>query len=148
MAGQSLAKTLIHLVFSTKGREPLINDDARTKLHAFIAGVLADIDSPAIRVGGTVDHVHVLFILSKTRALSDVVQEIKQSSSKWMKTYENDFYWQSGYGAFSVGESAIEALSAYIDGQVEHHHKATFEEEFRKLCAQYHVVIKEEYVWD
>lgn len=148
MAGQSLSKNLIHLVFSTKGRVALIGSDARPKLYAFMAGVLADIDSPAIRIGGTADHVHALFMLSKTRALADVVQEIKQSSSKWMKAHARDFYWQSGYGAFSIGESAIEPLCAYIDGQIEHHRKTSFEEEFRKLCAQYHVVIKEEYAWD
>ncbi len=145
---QSLSKTLVHLVFSTKNRKPSIPENVRNRLHAYIIGAFSGLDSPAIRVGGPNDHVHALFVLSKNRALSEIVREVKQSSSKWMKAHTSDFYWQTGYGAFSIGESAVAPLCEYIDRQVEHHHKTTFEEEFRKLCAQYNVELKEEYAWD
>jgi len=145
---QSLAKNLIHLVFSTKNRERTINDDLQSELHAFIAGIFKELGSPAIRIGGTRDHVHALFILSKSRALTEVVQEVKRSSSKWMKPHAKNFYWQSGYGAFSVGESAVQPLCMYIEKQNEHHRTVNFEEEFRKLCAQYNVELNEKYAWD
>jgi len=145
---QALTKNLIHLVFSTKLRQPLIDAAAKPKLHAYLSGIFDNLNSHALRTGGTVDHVHILFNLSKTQALSTVVQEVKQDSSKWMKQYVSEFYWQSGYGAFSIGESTIAPLCAYIDGQEEHHRKTTFEEEFRKLCVQYNVELNEKYVWD
>lgn len=145
---QALTKTLIHLVFSTKCRQPLITAAAKPKLHAYLSGIFDNLKSHALRIGGTDNHVHILFNLSKTQALSTVVQEVKQDSSKWMKKYAPEFFWQSGYGAFSIGESAIEPLCSYIDGQEEHHRKTSFEEEFRKLCAQYNVALNESYAWD
>src|SRR5919205_1216669 len=104
---QSLARNLVHLIFSTKNREPFITPDLRPKLHAYLAGIFSACDSPAITVGGVADHVHALFVLSKNRALSDVVEEVKKSSSKWAKDNGGsaDFYWQAGYGAFSVSPS-------------------------------------------
>lgn len=145
---QALTKNLIHLVFSTKLRQFLISAEIKPKLHAYMSGIFENLNSHALRIGGTDNHVHILFNLSKTQSLSTVVQEVKQDSSKWMKQYEAHFYWQTGYGAFSIGEPAIEALSAYIDAQEEHHRKTTFEEEFRKLCAQYNVDLNEKYAWD
>lgn len=145
---QSLSKILVHLVFSTKDRTPTITEPLKPKLHAYLAGIVSNLDSHAVRIGGTNDHIHILLELSKNRALAEVVQQIKRSSSKWMKEQGvRKFYWQNGYGAFSIGESAKKALIAYIDNQEKHHAKWSFANEFRKLCMEYDVPLNEDYAW-
>ena len=105
---QSLAKIYVHLVFSTKMREPLISDSVATDLHAYMAGILNNLHCVTVQIGGVTDHVHILFQLARTTSLSEAVEEVKKGSSKWMKTKGvSTFSWQSGYGAFSVSESAI-----------------------------------------
>src|ERR1700719_2581367 len=102
---QSLARVLIHLIFSTKNREPLIHRETRVALHAYLAGILHNLRCPSLQTGGTADHVHTLFSLGRTRTIAEVVEEIKKSSSKWMKQQGVcSFTWQAGYGAFSVSE--------------------------------------------
>jgi putative transposase len=149
---QSLAKVLLHIVFSTKNRTPLLRDPSiRAELHAYMAGVLQSIDCPAIIVGGVEDHVHILCLLSRTRTIAQLIEEAKTATSKWVKTkgvaYQ-DFHWQSGYGAFSVSESKMHDVRRYIEKQEEHHHKMTFQDEFRELCRRHNVAIDERYVWD
>ena len=102
---QSLSELYVHLAFSTKHREPLLLAPLRAQMHAYLATVLNNHDSPAVEVGGTSDHVHALFRLSKNRSLASMVEEVKTSSSKWVKTQGKalvNFHWQSGYGGFSV----------------------------------------------
>jgi REP element-mobilizing transposase RayT len=100
---QSLVRNVIHLIYSTKNREPLIVPDLRDPLFAYLAGTLNALKCPAIKVGGVADHVHLMFCLAKTLSLSKVVEEVKKSSSKWMKEKGSPlFFWQNGYGAFSV----------------------------------------------
>jgi putative transposase len=103
---QSLTKNLIHLVYSTRNREPRLVETVRERLCAYAAGVLRDLDSPAIASNAWRDHVHVLFSLSKNRPLAQVVMELKRATSKWLKTAGADFanfHWQAGYGAFLLG---------------------------------------------
>jgi putative transposase len=147
---QSLARNLVHLIFSTKNREPLITPELRPRLHAYLAGIFAACDSPAITVGGVADHVHALFVLSKNRALAEVVEEVKKGSSKWAKANGGSphFYWQSGYGAFSVSPSNEEAVVAYIARQEEHHRRVTFQDEFRQFLHKHGIAFDERYVWD
>jgi REP element-mobilizing transposase RayT len=146
---QSLARNAIHLIFSTKKREPLIIPDLRTRLFAYLAGTLNELDCPAIEVGGVADHVHILFLLSKTLSLSKAVEEVKKSSSKWAKENgEPRFYWQNGYGAFSVSLSNESKVVQYIAGQEEHHRVRTFEEEFRDFLRRHRMKWDERYVWD
>jgi putative transposase len=147
---QSLAQVYVHLVFSTKGRVPLITAPSMTRLHAYIAGALSGIGCPTISVGGVADHVHVLFSLSKNLALSEAVKHAKIESSKWMKTEggAQDFAWQAGYGAFSVGASQVEAVTSYVQQQERHHAQRSFQEEFRELLKRYGVSFDEAYVWD
>jgi REP element-mobilizing transposase RayT len=148
---QSLASVLVHLVFSTKHRQPLIGPDVEGALHAYLATVLREMDSPAIAINGTEDHVHILFRLSRKMALAEVVEEVKKRSSKWIKTKGpayGEFYWQSGYGAFSIGESGVEGLKRYIAGQKEHHRVKSFQDEFRAFLAKYQIEYDERYVWD
>ncbi|HWQ33150.1 MAG TPA: IS200/IS605 family transposase [Blastocatellia bacterium] len=148
---QSLSSILIHLVFSTKNREPWITDAIETELHQYIGGILRDCKCPSLLIGGDRDHIHILFVLSRTRTVADLVEEIKSSSSKWIKTKGQEFQqfkWQAGYGAFSIGQSNVPALRQYISNQKAHHRNAGFQDEFRSLCRKYEVGIDEQYVWD
>ena len=97
------------------------------------------------------DHIHILFNLNKNQPLAHVVMEIKRGSSKWLKTQGRDlepFHWQNGYGAFSIGQSAVEEVKAYIANQSEHHRVKTFEEEFRAFLIRYEIDFDERYVWE
>lgn len=149
---QSLVQIYVHIVFSTKNRVPFLKDRAlRSGLHAYLNGTCNNQGSPSLRVGGAEDHVHILCRLSKTLDVAALIRELKRDSSKWVKD-ENprlvDFYWQQGYGAFSVSPSHVDTLIKYIDNQEEHHRRETFQDEFRRLCKKYGVEIDERYVWD
>lgn len=151
---QSLSKVILHLVFSTKDRQPWIDEEIRPRLHAFIATVLRDICPPqsqAYRVGGVADHVHVASTLPRTLTISKLFETIKKESSIWIKTQDakyQQFYWQSGYGCFSVAPSQLDQLIRYIDNQEEHHKKVSFQDEFRTLLKKYNIEFDERYVWD
>jgi REP element-mobilizing transposase RayT len=149
---QSLTQIYLHIVFSTKHRRPDLCDKAfRARAHAYLAGVCRNLGSPALMVGGVEDHVHLLCRLSKTLAVAPFVRELKRDSSKWIKAeapYLPDFYWQQGYGAFSLSPAHVEPLKQYIARQEEHHRRQTFQDKFRRLCAKYGVEIDERYVWD
>lgn len=148
---QSLSRILIHLVFSTRNRERVLTPAVQTELHPYLAGTLDHIDCPALQVGGVEDHVHLLFGLSRTLAIASVVETVKTSSSKWLKTKDFgfvDFHWQSGYGAFSVSQSDADTVVAYIRNQPRHHHKMPFQDEYRRLLERYRVAFDERYVWD
>ena len=148
---QSLAKNLLHLVFSTKDRRPLLRDEERGELHAYITGVLKSHDSPLIEINSVRDHVHVLFAQSKNHAPAKIVEQIKTASSAWIKKCDSwyaDFAWQSGYGIFSIGFSQIESVKGYIATQEEHHQKISFQDEFRQLLRRYEIDFDERYVWD
>jgi len=147
---QSLSKVLVHLIFSTKRREPFIQPEIRPRLHAYLVGILDNLKSPSLQTGGVADHVHVLCVLGRTISQADLLEEVKKSSSKWMKAEGGvpGFSWQAGYGAFSVGESQSDTVIRYIQKQEEHHRKVTFQEEFRKFLEKYNVAYDERYVWD
>ena len=148
---QSLAKIIVHLIYSTKHREAVIEPEVRPGLYAYQAGIFSDMGSPAIEIGGTADHVHALFELSKAEELCKVIEVVKKESSKWMKTQGpefGNFYWQGGYGAFSVSPAHAQKARAYILDQEAHHREVTFQEEFRKFLNDYHVEYDERYVWD
>jgi putative transposase len=146
---QSLANILIHAIWSTKERRALLSDDVRVGLHGYMAGILKNLESPALIINSVADHVHILYQLSKNIAACKLVEEVKKSSSKWMK--ENgipEFGWQSGYGVFSVSQSNADAVREYIQGQAGHHQKKDFKDEFREFCRRYDVAMDERYVWD
>ena len=151
---QSLNKVILHMVFSTKDRAPLIDAAIRPRLHAYMATVLRDIDPPqtqALRVGGVADHVHIAGTLSRTVSISKLFETVKRESSIWIKkkgpAYEH-FYWQDGYGCFSVSPSQLDQLIRYIDDQEEHHKTVTFQDEFRAFLKKYNIEYDERYVWD
>ena len=148
---QSLAKILVHLIFSTKSREPVLHDDVRPELHKYLAKILKEFDSPAILINSVEDHVGILFSHSKNHALIKIVEELKKNSSKWIKTKSTQyarFHWQNGYGAFSVSQSNAKTVEDYIANQAEHHRCKTFQEEYREFLNKYEVVFDERYVWD
>src|SRR4029077_16456136 len=148
---QSLAKTLVHLVFSTKNREPILTDSVRGPLCAYVSGVLRDLDSHPIAINAWRDHVHVLFVLSKNHSLSQIVMEVKRATSKWIKTQGTEFakfHWQNGYGTFSIGQSGVDEVKTYIADQAKHHQVKSFEDEFRAFLKRYQVEFDERYVWD
>lgn len=146
---QSLSRVIIHVVFSTKKRAPFINNDIHSHLHAYLATIIRDMDSFAYRVGGTNDHVHIACTLPRTLSQSDFVKNLKITSSTWIKEQGiNKFYWQNGYGIFSIGQSQLSQLLHYIDNQIGHHKKMTFQEEYREFLKKYEIDYDEAYVWD
>jgi putative transposase len=149
---QSIAQIYLHIVFSTRKREPFFTDQVlRAEIHKRLGGQCNKLDCPVIRVGGVADHIHILCRLGKSITVSDFHKEFKRESSQWIKTITPDFanfYWQKGYGAFSVSPSHIEDLCRYIDNQEEHHKTETFQDEFRRLLRKYGVEFDERYVWD
>jgi REP element-mobilizing transposase RayT len=148
---QSLVNNLIHLVYSTKHREPLIPQEFFSGLYAYQAGIFKQWESPAIILGGLEDHVHALFSLSKNHALKKIVEEVKKASSKWMKSdgpNNKSFYWQNGYAAFSVSQSNASQVEEYIRNQREHHRTVTFHDELRALFDRHQIEYDERYVWD
>jgi putative transposase len=148
---QSLSKLYVHLIFSTQHREPLLIPSVRGSLHAYLATVLKNQDCPGLKIGGTSDHAHLLFRLSKNLALADVVEEVKTCSSKWLKTQARtlrSFHWQNGYGGFSVSPAEVNWVAAYIEGQEQHHRMVSFQEEYRRFLKEYEVEYDERYVWE
>lgn len=148
---QSLARLPIHLVFSTKNRQRLLSDHIRDSLHAYMATVIQNMGCRAILINSVEDHAHILFELARTVSVSEVVKEVKNASSKWIKTQGPEFAafaWQGGYGAFAVSESNVQAVWDYVAGQQEHHRIKSFEEEYRAFLERHHVVFDERYVWD
>ena len=146
---QSFAKNYIHLIFATKYRENIIKQTDLSELYAYITGILNHIDCPMICIGGTTNHVHVLCVLNKNMALSKMVEEVKRSSSKWIKSkdpFYRQFGWQNGYGAFSVSQSKVEIVVKYIQNQEEHHKKMLFVDELKMFLREYDVEYREEYL--
>jgi len=149
---QSLVQIYVHIVYSTKHRKPFLTDEEfRNRTHRYLAGMCKNLNCPALIAGGTQDHVHVLCRLGKTSDIADLIRDLKRDSSKWIKAEQpalEDFYWQQGYGAFSISPSHVEPLKEYIANQEEHHRHETFQEEFRRLCKKFGLEIDERYVWD
>ncbi len=148
---QSLSLVIVHVIFSTKDRIPVLDAEARPGLHAYLATVARNAGCETYRVGGVADHVHLAIRLSRTLTIADLVEKLKTSSSKWLKTQSallGAFAWQRGYGCFSVGPTDLNSLCEYIDQQEKHHRRRTFQEEFRMFLEKYGVEYNEAYVWD
>jgi REP element-mobilizing transposase RayT len=140
-----------HLIFSTKNRKAFLDDDIRPRVHAYLATIIRNMDSPYVVVGGVADHVHILFDMGKMHAPVDFVERVKRESSKFVKTLGpryTKFYWQRGYGMFSVSPTHLADVEKYVREQEVHHRKKTFQEEFREFLARYGIEYDERYVWD
>ena len=148
---QSLSHVVIHIIFSTKERKPFLDTATRPVLYAYLATVARNSGCECYRAGGVADHVHLAIRLSRTITIADLVENLKTSSSKWLKTQEPGlagFSWQRGYACFSVGPSDVESLCSYINKQEEHHRTRTFQEELLMFLNKYGVEYNEAYVWD
>ena len=148
---QSLANIVVHLVFSTKGRRQLLRDEERGELHAYINGILKNLQSPLIEINSVRDHIHILFAQSKNHAPAKIVEELKSASSRWLKEQHAsyaDFAWQTGYGEFSVSPIHVEAVREYIRQQPEHHRQEDFQTEYRRFCEKNGRPLDERYAWD
>ena len=146
---QTLTFNLVHIIFSTKHRLPLIHSEIRGALHAYIASTARRLECDCFRVGGVADHVHLALKLATTRTAAKTISEIKTSSSAWMKTRGvPKFAWQRGYALFSVSPADYAPLVTYIDSQETHHGKGSFQDEMRVFFEKYHVAFDERYAWD
>jgi REP-associated tyrosine transposase len=148
---QSLAKTYLHLVFSTKDRERVLNDAIRPDLHAYVGGVLHGLGCAPIEINSEPEHAHLLFLMSRTHSMAQIVEDLKTSSNKWLQSRDtrfDRFAWQRGYAAFSVSQSNTDDVRAYIRNQREHHKKITFQDELRTFLKRHDVEFDERYVWD
>ena len=148
---QSLVKNYLHITFSTKNRSPFIDNEVKDELFNYLGGICKNMECNPVQVGGVEDHIHILCLLSRKTALMKLIEELKSHSSKWIKTkgskYQK-FYWQKGYGSFSVNPSEIETVVNYIQNQNEHHKKKTYKDEYLAFLKKYHVEYDERYVWD
>jgi putative transposase len=148
---QSLSRILVHIIFSTKERFAFLVDvELRIRIHAYLAQVFNEHDSPAIEIGGTEDHVHILCLLSRNHAISEIIRKAKANSSGWAKTQGgmlSKFEWQAGYGAFSIHQSQVDQVTKYIRNQVEHHRRRTFKDEYLDFLREYNVPFDERYLW-
>ena len=149
---QSFARVLVHIVFSTKHRQPFLTDrEIRKEMHAYLGGTCNHLECPVLKVGGVADHVHILCGLTRKLSIADVLGEMKRESSKWIKTKGGlltKFAWQNGYGIFSVAQSEIERVRTYIENQEAHHRKRTFQDEYRAFLVEQGIEFDERYVWD
>lgn len=147
---QSVVKIIVHMVWSTKGRMRIIDADIEPRLFAYIKGIIEGNGGRMIIAGGDADHIHVLVSIGKI-GVSQLIGDIKRDTSSWIKKQDpryRGFYWQRGYGAFSIGQSQVPQVGTYIRNQKQHHNGSSYQDEFRRLCAKYEVEIDEKYCWD
>ena len=148
---QSLVRMLVHVVFSTKNRADSIVPEIEDGLFGYMNGIVENNKSKLIIGGGTTNHVHLLISLGKVLSISELIGDIKRDSSSWIKKQDatfNQFYWQEGYGAFSVGQTEDEIAMKYIENQKEHHKTKDYKTEFRGFLKKYNLEYDERYVWD
>ena len=142
---------LCHIVFSTKNRKPLIREDDKETLYAYIGGIVRGERGAQLEIGGMPDHLHILASFKADTAVATMMRRIKANSSGWMNRRpeaRSRFGWQNGYAAFSVSESQVEKVRQYIRNQPEHHGRKTFQEEFVELLRKHKVDFNEKYLWD
>jgi len=142
---------LVHIIFGTKDREPWLTEELKTPLHSYLAGILRNLEVNLTAVNGTADHVHLLVMLPADQSVAEVLRVLKTNSSRWVhETYPNlhSFGWQTGYGAFTVSRSNLDAVERYIRNQEEHHKKQTFQEEFVAFLDRHGIEYDARYLWE
>ncbi|MBC7556493.1 MAG: IS200/IS605 family transposase [Chryseobacterium sp.] len=149
--GQSLVKNYIHIIFSTKNRENFIDDNIEEQLFSYLGGICKNQECYPIQIGGYRNHIHILCLLSQKITLAKLMEELKSYSSKWIKTKDtkySNFYWQNGYGAFSVNPKQIDVVKEYIINQKENHQIKSFQEEYLQILKNYNIEFDEKYLWN
>jgi REP element-mobilizing transposase RayT len=138
----------MHIIFSTKDRAPLITADLKPQLHAYMGGIIRELKGKALIINGTSDHVHLLIGVSPSLSLADAMRVLKTNSSRWAhEASHTAFNWQSGYGAFSVSQSNMQAVAEYIAHQEEHHRKLTFQDEYIMFLRKHGISYDENNLW-
>jgi putative transposase len=148
---QSLAKVYLHVVFSTKNREPLLAEAWREELFSVLGGAANNLNCQSLLAGGVEDHVHLLFQLGRTITIADAIGKMKSTSSLWInqtRELPKPFHWQAGYAAFSVSQSNLEAVREYIRRQQKHHESQSFQDELLEWLRRYEIEWDERYLWD
>jgi putative transposase len=142
---------LVHIIFGTKDRFPLIDQDLRRELHAYLGGIVKNLGGMPLSIGGVADHVHMLVELKPKIAVSDAVEKIKANSTNWVHTFggmRKKFTWQKGYSVFSVSRSNVERVRRYIEKQEQHHRRVTFQEEYVRFLKEYGIPYDERYLFE
>jgi putative transposase len=148
--GSTLTNLVYHVVFSTKEREPMIVQEFRDEVHQYIGGIVKGEGGILLQIGGTSDHIHIVIKLKPIHALSEIMQKVKGSSSKWINEKNRlpgRFAWQDGYGAFTVSQSQLSAVIRYVSGQEKHHSHLSFKDEFVRMLERHGVEYDERYIW-
>lgn len=148
---QSLVKNYIHITFSTKNRYPFIDNSIKNELFNYLGGICRNKECNPVIVGGHNDHIHILCLLSRKVALMDLIEALKTHTSKWIKTKGKDyekFYWQRGYGAFSVHYTLTDVVKHSIESQEKHHKNKSFKEEYLVFLKESEIDYDDRYVWD
>ena len=139
---------LLHFIFSTLGRRPLIRTEFRDDLFAYLGGIVREMQGTALIINGTSDHIHMLVRVRPSHSAAEIVRVVKTNSSRWVhEKFCADFAWQTGYGVFSVSESSVNAVTKYIAGQEEHHKKNSFQQEFLAFLKKNKLAYDERYIW-
>jgi len=140
---------LLHLIFSTHQRRPLIKPEFRDDLFADMGGIIREMNGTALIINGDVDHVHMLICVRPVHSAAEIARVVKTNSSRWVReNRSNQFAWQTGYGVFSVSESSVADVTGYIASQQEHHRKRSFQEEYIAFLKKNHVEYDPKYIWD
>jgi len=140
---------LLHFIFSTQGRHPLITPEFRDDLFAYLGGVIRQMNGTALIINGANDHVHMLVRVRPAHAAAEIARVVKTNSSRWVReNHSRGFAWQTGYGVFSVSESSVPEVTRYIAGQEARHHKRSFQEEYVAFLKKNHVEYDPRYIWD
>jgi REP-associated tyrosine transposase len=132
----SFYKIWLHIVFGTKNRLPLISSSIEDSLYKYLGKQLKELECEVVAVNGMPDHIHILISMNPKKSIADIIKQLKGSSSHWINQQDlitQKFSWQTGYGVFSVSESQINKVKAYIENQKEHHHKTSFKEEYQQF---------------
>ncbi|MEP7319172.1 MAG: IS200/IS605 family transposase [Panacibacter sp.] len=144
--------TQIHLqtIFVVKKRTALIQQEWKDELYKYITGIIQAYDHKLLAINGMPDHLHIFFGMRPTQSLSDLMQQVKQDSSKWInqkKFIKEKFEWQSGFGAFSYSKSQASNVIVYVQNQEVHHRRITFLDEYKSLLEKFQVDYDERYIF-
>jgi putative transposase len=141
----------VHLVFSVKGRQSLIQDAWKDRLYKYICGIASGKGQKVFAIGGVADHIHLLVSMKPSISVSELVRDLKSNSSKWLNEqglFKGKFEWQNGFGAFTCGHTQLNSIIAYVNNQEIHHKKETFKEEYLKLLKEFEIEFKEQFLFD
>jgi len=139
----------IHIVFATRDRAALLDGEKKTRVYQYVAGIIKNLGHKLIIINGMADHVHILIGLAPDKAISDLVKEVKRSSTNFIneqRWFPGKFAWQEGYGAFSYGQSQLQTIIGYIRDQETHHQSKNFREEYLSLLKNFEVEFDEKWI--